>query len=358
MAAGFWYANGVALAPDESYLVLAETCAMTLHRHWLKGPKVGAGDGCAGGGGAGGGGTAAGATLPTAGKRPQSAASAPSSLWRSSYRPSGQRRSPPSNQLPPSLRPPIDRPHTIPQAGLTEVLLAGLPGFPDGVSRAAPRPGEAGDSFWVSLVVPDMPAARAALPYRALRWALAWAPAWALPAPPQWGAVLRVRGALRGEEEEGGNLLPPAAPRPPLLPSSCGLSLGRPASSDAAAACTAVAAGAPLTPHFHSSSSLAARRPARPPARPSRRCLAGARCASSWRTPAAPASPTCRPSPRPAAACSWATWPRTTSACWSCRIWWQIHVAAAVGAAAAADQRAPRIAWGLYRGSQFVLLYF
>lgn len=38
---GFWYANGVALSRDESYLVVAETDRIRLMKHWLKGPKVG-----------------------------------------------------------------------------------------------------------------------------------------------------------------------------------------------------------------------------------------------------------------------------------------------------------------------------
>jgi hypothetical protein len=37
---GFHYANGVALSPDEDYLILVETDRIRLLRHWLKGPKV------------------------------------------------------------------------------------------------------------------------------------------------------------------------------------------------------------------------------------------------------------------------------------------------------------------------------
>lgn len=39
-AQGFYYANGVALSPDESYVVMAETDQITAHKVWVKGPKV------------------------------------------------------------------------------------------------------------------------------------------------------------------------------------------------------------------------------------------------------------------------------------------------------------------------------
>jgi sugar lactone lactonase YvrE len=38
---GFYYANGVALSADESFLVLVETDRIRAHKVWLKGPKVG-----------------------------------------------------------------------------------------------------------------------------------------------------------------------------------------------------------------------------------------------------------------------------------------------------------------------------
>ncbi|KAF8061129.1 Apmap [Scenedesmus sp. PABB004] len=41
LAKGFYYANGVALAADESYLVLAETDRIRLLKFWLTGPKAG-----------------------------------------------------------------------------------------------------------------------------------------------------------------------------------------------------------------------------------------------------------------------------------------------------------------------------
>lgn len=40
LATDVFYANGVALSRDESYLLLAETGALRILRIWLKGPKV------------------------------------------------------------------------------------------------------------------------------------------------------------------------------------------------------------------------------------------------------------------------------------------------------------------------------
>ncbi|KAF6259879.1 hypothetical protein COO60DRAFT_1638071 [Scenedesmus sp. NREL 46B-D3] len=39
LAKGFYYANGVALSADESFLVLAETDRIRVHKVWLKGSK-------------------------------------------------------------------------------------------------------------------------------------------------------------------------------------------------------------------------------------------------------------------------------------------------------------------------------
>jgi sugar lactone lactonase YvrE len=40
LAEGIWFANGVALAADESFVLVAETWGLRILRHWLKGPKV------------------------------------------------------------------------------------------------------------------------------------------------------------------------------------------------------------------------------------------------------------------------------------------------------------------------------
>jgi sugar lactone lactonase YvrE len=40
LAKGFYYANGVALAEDGSYVMVVETNRIRVHRHWLRGPKV------------------------------------------------------------------------------------------------------------------------------------------------------------------------------------------------------------------------------------------------------------------------------------------------------------------------------
>jgi sugar lactone lactonase YvrE len=41
VADGIWFANGVALSRDESFIVVAETFGCRLLRHWLKGEKAG-----------------------------------------------------------------------------------------------------------------------------------------------------------------------------------------------------------------------------------------------------------------------------------------------------------------------------
>lgn len=41
LADGLWFANGVALAEDESFVAVVETCSMRVHRYWLAGPKAG-----------------------------------------------------------------------------------------------------------------------------------------------------------------------------------------------------------------------------------------------------------------------------------------------------------------------------
>eukprot|EP00775_Hariotina_reticulata_P007690 gene7690-7890_t len=41
LAKGLYYANGVALAADESYLLLAETDRIRVVKYWIKGPKAG-----------------------------------------------------------------------------------------------------------------------------------------------------------------------------------------------------------------------------------------------------------------------------------------------------------------------------
>lgn len=41
LADGFWYANGVAIAPDQSFVAFVETMSVSVHKYWLKGPKKG-----------------------------------------------------------------------------------------------------------------------------------------------------------------------------------------------------------------------------------------------------------------------------------------------------------------------------
>ena len=40
LATGLWFANGVDVSSDGSYLVVGETFGAAIHKHWLTGPKV------------------------------------------------------------------------------------------------------------------------------------------------------------------------------------------------------------------------------------------------------------------------------------------------------------------------------
>lgn len=40
LSEGFWFANGVALSPDGTFVAVVETTSMRVHRYWLAGPKV------------------------------------------------------------------------------------------------------------------------------------------------------------------------------------------------------------------------------------------------------------------------------------------------------------------------------
>ena len=94
---------------------MAETCSMTLHRHWLRGPKV--------------------SGMP--------AASVLMSCLSADVTPAGQLLWP--------LLPTGQQCTLRVQVGKTEVLLRGLPGFPDGVSLASDG------NFWVSLPSSTVP---------------------------------------------------------------------------------------------------------------------------------------------------------------------------------------------------------
>lgn len=111
LASGIWFANGVALAADGAFVLVAETPARRVLRRWLTGPK----------------------------------------------------------------------------AGTTDVLVEGLPGYPDGVTRAADG------AFWVALIFPTSPALEA---LNRLGAGARWAASWALqvvqvPVKP-WGMVVKV----------------------------------------------------------------------------------------------------------------------------------------------------------------------
>lgn len=76
-----------------------------------------------------------------------------------------------------------------PRAGTTEVLLDGLPGYPDGVTRASDG------AFWVALIVPESPVQRAVAAGGIFaRWLMSWLRQ-VVPVPiKQWGMVLKVSG--------------------------------------------------------------------------------------------------------------------------------------------------------------------
>ena len=123
---GLYYANGVALSQDETYLVVAETSSRRLQKVWLLGDK----------------------------------------------------------------------------AGTMEVLVHGLPGYPDGVARASKDANGDGElsststSFWVALIAPEAPLMNGvARGGKVGRWVASWA-LQVLPPPilRKFGMVLKVSG--------------------------------------------------------------------------------------------------------------------------------------------------------------------
>jgi sugar lactone lactonase YvrE len=135
LATGLFYANGVAMAGDGSFLVVAETSTFHLHRYWLgnSSSSRGAADRSGGAGGARDG-----------------------------------------------------------RGRLERFTAEQLPGFPDGVSRSRAWPG----SFWVALPAPHTPLLDGALRFRALRVVMAHLPPHLRPRIKSWGAVARVGGCV------------------------------------------------------------------------------------------------------------------------------------------------------------------
>ena len=109
---GLCFANGVALAPDESYVLVAETACYRVRRLWLRGER----------------------------------------------------------------------------AGASEVVLDGLPGFPDGIL------GDGEGTFWLTLVSPRNALLDALHPHPALKKALARLPAAMRPGPKAYGMVVALAG--------------------------------------------------------------------------------------------------------------------------------------------------------------------
>ena len=141
VAEGLWFANGVALSPDETWAAVVETNSLRVYKIYVEGPKK----------------------------------------------------------------------------GQKEVLIDGLPGYPDGISRAFSSSGsnsgssstsqqqqqnQQQDGFWLALVAPPQPVALRLLPWRLGRMLMAWTPERLRPPLKPWGATARLR--LKREEEAGG----------------------------------------------------------------------------------------------------------------------------------------------------------
>jgi len=109
---GLCFANGVALAPDQSFVLVAETACYRVRRLWLRGPRQGA----------------------------------------------------------------------------SEVVLDGLPAFPDGIT------GDGAGTFWLALVSPRNRLLDALHPRPALKKALLRVPAVLRPGPKRYGFVLAIDG--------------------------------------------------------------------------------------------------------------------------------------------------------------------
>jgi len=129
LAEGIWYANGVALAADESFVLIVETWGLRVLRLWLKGPK----------------------------------------------------------------------------AGSVDTFVDWLPGFPDGVTRAADG------GFWIAIAAPTLPLIDKALPHKWARFALAWLSEIYTPKPKVLGMVVKVDKdgvPLLSLQDPGGEVIP------------------------------------------------------------------------------------------------------------------------------------------------------
>lgn len=73
-----------------------------------------------------------------------------------------------------------------PNAGERDVLTDQLPGFPDGISRS-----KEGEGFWISIILPHNPLLYI-LPYRWMRWAVAWLLQIVSAPQGRWGCLLQV----------------------------------------------------------------------------------------------------------------------------------------------------------------------
>jgi sugar lactone lactonase YvrE len=138
---GLCFANGVALAPDESYVLVVETACYRVRRFWLRGER----------------------------------------------------------------------------AGASEVVVDGLPGFPDGIL------GDGEGTFWLTLVSPRNALLDALHPHPALKKALSRLPAAIRPGPKAYGMVValsgdgRVLGTLQDPDGQDVAFVTNAVPSGPWL---------------------------------------------------------------------------------------------------------------------------------------------
>ena len=145
---GIYFANGVAVSPDQSFVLVAETGMYRVLRVWLK-----------------------------AGQSPalgQSPASGPSHASSSSQA-SGQPQASSSSQA----------------SGQSDVFIDNLPGFPDGISS------NGRDKFWLALVTPRQALFDRLLPHPFLRKVVYRLPKALQPAPQRYSFVLALDASGR-----------------------------------------------------------------------------------------------------------------------------------------------------------------
>eukprot|EP00873_Tetraselmis_striata_P024714 jgi/Tetstr1/444978/TSEL_003371.t1 len=97
------------------------------------------------------------------------------------------------------------RPGTTAPAGSVDTFVDWLPGFPDGVTRAADG------GFWIAIAAPTLPLIDKALPHKWARFALAWLSEIYTPKPKVLGMVVKVDKdgvPLLSLQDPGGEVIP------------------------------------------------------------------------------------------------------------------------------------------------------